>query len=184
MTGNLYHLIAATVQRNPSAVAIQTDSGEVFNYAEFDRWTACYSAFLAARNVRRGDRVLLQADKSAHLLLLTYACIRAGIIAVPINVGSRNLEVATLVSDSEPTLVICDPRRKAIYDSLSKHSRTNFQLSTLAANGRGEAREWAENLGRVTVSRRVRWSNCRTNVHIRYYRQAKSSHRDTSQYPG
>ena len=114
MTDNLYNAMGAVARVSPLAVALETEQGEQFTYAAFDDWTARYAAWLRAIGVRPGERVLVQADKSAQLLMLCYGVIRAGAVFVPLNIGARKREMAHVFADCEPALVVCDPRRAEI----------------------------------------------------------------------
>jgi malonyl-CoA/methylmalonyl-CoA synthetase len=144
MTDNLYNAIHLPDQSSSHPVAIETEGGEQITYAEFHAWTGRYAAWVQSRGVRAGERVLVQADKSAQLLMLCYAVMRAGAVFVPINVGARRAEVSSVLADCEPSLVICDPRRKAMFESLTAELGAPASIETLTASGRGTAVEQAE----------------------------------------
>jgi malonyl-CoA/methylmalonyl-CoA synthetase len=64
-----------------------------------------YAAALVARGARPGDRVLVQADKSIEVALLYLACLRAGLVYVPLNTAYTPAELAYFIADAEPALV-------------------------------------------------------------------------------
>jgi len=64
-----------------------------------------YAAALRARGARPGDRVLVQAEKSVEVALLYLACLRAGLICVPLNTAYTPAELAYFIADAEPALI-------------------------------------------------------------------------------
>ncbi len=83
--------------------------------------------------VRPGDRVALQVTKSTEALVIYLGCIRAGAVLVPLNPASTEAELAHLLGDAEPSLVIADPALPA--------ARFAGPVLTLDAHGGGS---WPE----------------------------------------
>ena len=54
----------------------------MLSFAALDRETARVAAFLGARGVGPGDRVVAQVEKSARAVVLYLACLRAGVVYV------------------------------------------------------------------------------------------------------
>jgi malonyl-CoA/methylmalonyl-CoA synthetase len=79
-------------------------------YGDADRLSAQLAHALVAAGVRPGDRVAVQAEKSPGFVLLYLACVRAGAALVPMNTAYTADEVAHLVGDAEPALVVDDAR--------------------------------------------------------------------------
>jgi len=65
---------------------------------------------LAAHGVKPGDRVAVQAEKSATALILYLACLRAGAVYLPLNTGYTPSELAYFVRDAEPRLFVCSDK--------------------------------------------------------------------------
>ena len=61
----------------------------------------------------KGDRLLLQADKCEAVLSLYLACLRLGVVFLPVNPGYTSAETAHFLADAEPALVVTDPGRLA-----------------------------------------------------------------------
>jgi len=79
--------------------------GPTLTYADVDRRTA---AMAAALGVAPGERVAVQAEKSPEYLLLYLACVRAAVVLLPMNTAYTPDEVAHLVGDARPALVLDD----------------------------------------------------------------------------
>jgi malonyl-CoA/methylmalonyl-CoA synthetase len=64
---------------------------------------------LAARGLRTGDRLVVQIANRLEFLDLFLACLKLGVIFVPVNVLYREREVGHIVSDAEPKAVVTTP---------------------------------------------------------------------------
>jgi malonyl-CoA/methylmalonyl-CoA synthetase len=69
-----------------------------------DRAVGGYAAALVRLGAAPGDRILVQADKSVESALLYLACLRAGLVYVPLNTAYTSAELAWFIADAEPTL--------------------------------------------------------------------------------
>ncbi len=66
---------------------------------------------LAELGVRKGDRVLVQAEKSVPVVLVYLACAHMGAVFLPLNSAYTDPESQWIVDDAAPTLVLRDPSR-------------------------------------------------------------------------
>lgn len=64
---------------------------------------------LETRGIVAGDRLVVQLPNSVTFLDLFLACLRLGVIFVPVNVLYRDREVAHIVSDAAPALSVFGP---------------------------------------------------------------------------
>lgn len=61
---------------------------------------------LERRGVARGDRLALYLPNRVEFIDLFLACVKLGVIVVPINILYREREIAHIVADAEPTAVV------------------------------------------------------------------------------
>ena len=61
---------------------------------------------LAARGLRAGDRLVVQLANRLEVLDLFLACLKLGVLFVPVNVLYREREVGHIVGDAEPVAVV------------------------------------------------------------------------------
>jgi malonyl-CoA/methylmalonyl-CoA synthetase len=61
---------------------------------------------LAARGVGRGERLCVHLSNSVEMIELFLACVKCGVIFVPINILYREREVAHIVCDAQPKMFI------------------------------------------------------------------------------
>ena len=76
------------------------------SFAALDALSAQLAHALRARGVTLGDRVVVQSPKAPELLALAIACARLGAMYTPLNTAYTDVEVAALVADAEPSLVV------------------------------------------------------------------------------
>lgn len=103
---NLYTVLAQRFAGHPDAVCIETPEGRTFTYRDAEEHSARYAALLASLGVAPGDRVAVQVPKSAQALFLYLACLRAGLIYLPLNTGYTRRELDFFLTDAEPAAVV------------------------------------------------------------------------------
>lgn len=88
-------------------------SGRAFSWAELDRAAGRFAAAFAARRLKQGDRVALLARNRIACILVHLACARQGLIYVPLNWRLAAAEIAALIADAEPALLLGDESLEA-----------------------------------------------------------------------
>jgi len=142
MSNNFYSLLAAQFLKRAGNMAIETPGAERYTFAELDAECARYAGWLDRGGLRRGDRVAVQVEKSPAALFFYLACLRAGLIFVPLNTAYRDLELEHFLDDAEPAMVVCAPERLAAMQALAAQ-RAIAHVHTLDADGHGSLAEAA-----------------------------------------
>src|SRR5438874_8810743 len=75
---------------------------------------------LAALGIRPGDRVGLYAASTLDWVIAYLGLQRAGAVLVPMNPDYHSAEVAHIIKDSEPALVIADAERAPVVEQIGK----------------------------------------------------------------
>ena len=109
MFGNLFDLLRSRFPVDATKPVLMTPEGNVYTYTDLDTCTARYANLIKKQGVEPGDRVAVQIEKSPQALMLYLACLRAGVIYLPMNVAYRSTEVAHIVADARPSLMVCQP---------------------------------------------------------------------------
>lgn len=139
VNANLYALFASNFPSEYSAPClIAGDGTPLLTYEQVDQRSAELAGLLTSLGLSRGDRAVVQADKSPHALLLYLACLRRGVIFIPLNTAYTGREVEAFLQDSDPSLLVCRPGGEA---DLSTAPATH--VMTLAADGSGSLMERA-----------------------------------------
>lgn len=89
--------------------AVDLSSAQRWTYAELDEAVARCAAVLQHRTQGEpGARVAVLSRNSVHMLVLHFACSRAGTIFVPLNWRLAAPEVAQLLADCGPSLLVLE----------------------------------------------------------------------------
>jgi malonyl-CoA/methylmalonyl-CoA synthetase len=83
-------------------------SGSTYTFAELDARSNRLAQFLLSQGIAAGDRLCVYLANSVEMIDLYLACIKAGIIFVPINILYRDREMSHILRDSEPTALVSD----------------------------------------------------------------------------
>jgi len=113
-----------------------SDGQELASYEDLDHYSARYANYFVDLGLLPGDRVLVQVEKSAHNLFIYFACLRAGLIYLPLNTAYRQDEVQYFLNDAKPALVICAPENESLTQNLIAQDHENTILMTIDADGR------------------------------------------------
>lgn len=96
---------------------------------------------LISLGLRKGDRLLLQAEKCEAVLSLYLACLRTGVIFLPVNPGYTVAETEHFLRDAEPVLAVTDPGR---VEGLQALGARVMDLPTLLAQAEGQGGDYAD----------------------------------------
>ena len=103
-------LLAAVHDGNDDPFLLASDGSVTHTYADAARRSAQLAHALARHGAAPGERVAMQVAKSAEAIMVYLACVRAGYVLLPMNTGYTADEVAYLVGDARPVVVLDDVR--------------------------------------------------------------------------
>ena len=109
VNGNVFALFYAAAQAHADRSCIIVDSRPLFTYAGMAYETGRAATWLRSIGVGEGDRVIVQAHKSPSSVILYLACLRAGVVFIPLNIAYQESEIAYFLSDAEPALLVASP---------------------------------------------------------------------------
>jgi len=110
--------------------------GGTLSHAGFSAMAARLAHAISAAGLAPGDRLAAQVPKSAEALALYAACVRAGVIFLPLNTAYTGDELDYFVGDSGAGVLVCDPgRAEALAPLAGAHGAA---LLTLGAAGEGK----------------------------------------------
>jgi acyl-CoA synthetase (AMP-forming)/AMP-acid ligase II len=102
-TMNIGKVLAASAAINSQKTAIALGQ-EAISYQELDQSVTILAQWLVQQGYQRGDRIVLLWPNSIELVMLFFACYRAGLIAVPVDVRMKTSEVAYVLEHSRADL--------------------------------------------------------------------------------
>src|SRR5256885_1212888 len=100
-------------ERNPRKTALICGE-ESLSYAELDRSVTQLAGWLFGQGLAAGDRVAIHSANSIPAVQLLFACFRAGLVAVPVNMRLKAAEMAYVLEHSKTTMCYSSPALEAI----------------------------------------------------------------------
>ncbi len=96
MHDNLYAFLRSGFSHRLDSPCLVVADGPTISYAELDQLSARYARVLDGFQLAAGDRVVAQIDKSPDAVALYLACLRRGLVYVPLNTAYTAAEVDVL----------------------------------------------------------------------------------------
>lgn len=109
------HAFRAAVARAPEGHPALAYFDGRLTYREVDALSDSVAGHLAARGLRRGDRVAIMLQNSPHFVLALLGAWKAGATVVPLNPMYKSGEVGHVLKDAGVTALVCSDRAWAAY---------------------------------------------------------------------
>ena len=138
---NLFDLCLASKLQS-TRVALEEPGQPPMTYAALCEGSARLANVLTSAGLVPGDRVAVQVEKSARCLLLYLACLRAGLVYLPLNTAYTLVELAYFVGDAEPKMIVCDPSVLLGVQEIA--AGVGARVETLDEAGRGSLADLAD----------------------------------------
>jgi malonyl-CoA/methylmalonyl-CoA synthetase len=139
-SSNLYATFAGCFPQDQTKVLLTNVDGRAYTYADAERFSARVANWLTALGLQRGDRVTVQVEKSPDMLFVYLGVLRAGMVFHPLNTAYVREELEYFLQDATPSLVICDPSRRDLFEGLCRQVG-GLKLATLDSGGGGSLAE-------------------------------------------
>jgi malonyl-CoA/methylmalonyl-CoA synthetase len=137
---NIFDVFSAQIAHDAGKILLIERAGKTWSRGEFGSLALRLAARLSAAGARPGDRVAVIVEKTPQALALYMACQGGGFVFFPINIGYTDAELAYLLEDAEPKVVVCDPTRVTAI-----HAMTSCAVMSLDAAGLGTVMEALDN---------------------------------------
>ena len=103
---NFYKSLESVFSENETRTALKLTDRNDWSYLDLSNRVNEIAAVLMNRDVRVGDRVSVQVEKSPEALALYLAVLKIGAVHVPLNTAYTDMEVDYFIKDSEPALFV------------------------------------------------------------------------------
>jgi malonyl-CoA/methylmalonyl-CoA synthetase len=107
-------------------------AGAEYTFGEIDARSNRMAHALQAKGLERGDRLCVYLANRIEFLDLFLACIKSGIIFVPVNILYRDREISHILSDAEPKLYVSEAE---LPDLTALASKQSAELETVQIDG-------------------------------------------------
>jgi malonyl-CoA/methylmalonyl-CoA synthetase len=110
---NLFTVLRAGFPNDLDAIAVETCDTSVplhYTWRDLDRASARIANLLGSLDIPAASRIAVHADKCVESLMLYLAVLRAGHVYLPLNTAYQAAELAYLIGNAEPAVVVCAKR--------------------------------------------------------------------------
>jgi malonyl-CoA/methylmalonyl-CoA synthetase len=118
---NIFHLLDLSLIGRADVAALEFE-GRHFTFGEIEARSNRVAQALRARGLGKGDRLGCYLANRVELIDLFLACVKLGIIFVPINILYRDREIAHITGDAEPRLVVSAENLEALMQEAAAQS--------------------------------------------------------------
>ena len=115
----LQHFEQSLIGR-PAEIGLEWEEKQ-FTFAEIEARSNRVANALRARGFRKGDRLCVYLANSVGLIDIFLACVKLGVIFVPINILYRDREIEHITRDAEPRAVVTSPDELTSDDERRPH---------------------------------------------------------------
>lgn len=102
---NLLHLFDLSLAGRREDVALEFQ-GATYTFGEIDDRSNRLARLFERRGLKSGDRLCVYLVNSVEMIDVWLACVKLGVIFVPINILYRDREISHILDDAEPAAVI------------------------------------------------------------------------------
>ena len=137
---NISNVLTASAEQHPRKVAI-VQANESISYEQLDRATTSLARWFLRQGLKPGDRVAIHWPNSIETVKVFFACFKAGMIAVPINVRMKAPEVAYILQHSKAAMHFAHPDLLAVAEEArSACGQLDAIQTTLVTDDDGDLR--------------------------------------------
>ena len=106
-------------RREQVGIEVDAPDGGVrtLTFGELDERANRMAHALVSLGCRQGDRLSVHLANRLEFIDLFLACLRLGVVFVPVNVLYREREIAHITADSEPKIAVTSPEHVALFPS-------------------------------------------------------------------
>ncbi|HEV8630245.1 MAG TPA: AMP-binding protein [Thermoanaerobaculia bacterium] len=117
---NLWDLLLVARRRAPEAPALQLADGSAWSHDALLAAAERRAAALRERGVGAGDRLALWAGNRVETVLAYLAAARLGAVAVPLNLAYRRQELAHVLADAAPRLLLSEREQLPVLEEVGR----------------------------------------------------------------
>lgn len=121
----LTDLFDLSLRGRAEAIALEY-AGDRYTFGELDARSNRLAQFLIAQGFSPGDRLCIYLANCVEMIDVYLACIKTGVIFVPINILYRDREISHILRDTEPRAIVADERISA---SVPVWKRADFRAA-------------------------------------------------------
>jgi malonyl-CoA/methylmalonyl-CoA synthetase len=106
---NLFSILAGRAPAYSERTFLEPAGGPALTYGTMLEQSGRAARWLSREGIGRGDRIVVQVNKSIPTVLLYLGCLRVGAVFVPLNTAYTAPEVEYFLADADPAMVVAGP---------------------------------------------------------------------------
>jgi len=126
---NLYGILRAGFADRLDEAFLCPPGQAARSYRELDELSARYAGLLGELGLQAGDRAVAQVEKSPEAVAFYLACLRTGVIYVPLNTAYTPAELEQFLGDAQPRLFVATPAAAAVLEPAAQQAGVSHLLS-------------------------------------------------------
>ena len=125
MADSIFEAVFNNARKDPEKLCIADEEGAL-TYGEYISLVSRFSSVLAARGIKKGDRVVAEAVQSVKFLALQLGLQGIGGVFVPLERGCAKAKIESVAKTAGARLIVtsADVKRAVTLDSLFEQART------------------------------------------------------------
>lgn len=129
MALDLFDLTKKRAKLSPNKIAFEDlQTGKTRTYLEVENRTARFAALLKGKGVTPSDRVAVICRGRTEFFELLFACAKLGAVLVPLNWRMPASELAPIISDCAPRIIVYGREDETTAKDLAQHNCTHINL--------------------------------------------------------
>lgn len=127
---NLHDLFAGPLHHDPSRVALQyadAAGSKALTYRELFEESRRLARLFRSWGIGKGDRVAVFCGNRPEWVAVYLALLAAGAVLVPINLAYRRREIAHMLADAAPRLLVTERELTPVLDELDSADRASVE---------------------------------------------------------
>jgi long-chain acyl-CoA synthetase len=137
----LHNLLKNSANEFPDNIAVQ-DLKSSLTYRQIEDYSSAFCFFLLEKGIKKGDRVIIFLDNCCSYLSVYFGVSKSGAVIVAVNSQLVARELAELLSDCTPKVIITDTKHQKVVSEAAEISQQqicvfliedfNHQLSAIS----------------------------------------------------
>ena len=134
-------LVGEAAELHPEQEFLRFPGSPPLTFGEVNDYSSRLAHVLAGHGVQPGDRVAIMMGNAAGWPLSWFAVLKAGAIAVPVNAGYRESDLAFVLADSGAAMVLTSAEHAGLVRAVTGQAHAVREVRTLpGAGGGGDGR--------------------------------------------
>ena len=124
MNRNFFRILNDNFDKYSDNILIEEDKGKSWTYHDVKQLTFHFSSFLKKLGLKKGSKIIIQAEKTVYSVCLYLCCLKSGIIYVPLNTAYTSNEMTYFIDNIDPDLMFLSSEKLSEHKNLlTKHKK-------------------------------------------------------------